>query len=135
MMRPLWIVPAIVIAASVYGPSQSLAEGPQGKRLTGAELRALLGGGANVEYESPRNGGKGTKAYKSDGTLEWRGKNLLSGFEYTDTGTWYVEGDIWCEKAKTYPEAGGCHRYFQVGENSFEKWDSQGLVSRVRILK
>ena len=122
-------VVAILIIAWSQSATSSAQPAPQGRPLTGAEIRAAYLG--NTSYSAGRFGPKTTAGYFSpDGTVKLRSPDI------SDVGTYNIsdEGVYFSKFTKISIGTENCMTIYRIGQNLFEAHLTNGTVLQVLIV-
>lgn len=126
---------ALLLGLLATGPALA-ADGPEGKRLTGAELHALLDAGAVLDFTSADKRVLGAVAFLRDGPayVLWGTRDGAGG---NDQGTWSVEGDALCLTWKLLAVGRkSCVHYYRVGDGRFDSHRvSDGVLRNHMVLR
>lgn len=117
-----------VVAFSIAGCQtyqQKLDESGM-KKLSGADLQSMLGGGYSIRFKTRR--AEGTAHYNPDGsaTGEWSGS--------THKGSWRVEGDAYCTKWDGSSQE-RCYQLYENKPSNFTAVNSDGSYKGEFIAK
>gem|GEM_PF-4851292 len=69
------------------------------KRLGADEITALLAGNTMIEENPPRGGGSVSVTWSTGGRI-----SAKTADGYSDTGTWWVDGDRYCRRWNTWAD-------------------------------
>lgn len=101
-------------------------EQPSGTQLTEADHRQNMSQLSTYEWRIPASNVEGIATYWPDGTAIVSFK-LLDGSLRHNVGVWRIEGEKFCTRMKTPPDAKeSCIRSYQTAENAYQSWNVDG---------
>lgn len=110
----------LVVASLWLGGANGSQDGPQGQKLTGKELHALLDHEVLLDFVSADQRIYGTHAYLPNGVIHslWLRGDQWSG---ADKGTWVIKGDQVCnEWNQLLSEKSGCKDFYRIAEDTYQ---------------
>jgi hypothetical protein len=96
--------------------------------LTQADLEAIFSNEVTFDFLTA-NQGRGSTTYKPDGTCK------VSGNNFSDTGTYWIENGQYCSKWDNIRKSTTCQRWYKIGDQEFHQVDSAGNLSAKMYLK
>lgn len=96
--------------------------------LTQADLETIFSNEVTFDFLTSKHS-RGSTTYKPDGTCK------VSGNNFSDTGTYWIENGQYCSKWDTIRSSVECQRWYKVGDQEFHQVDSAGNMAAKMYLK
>lgn len=119
---------SLVIFTIACVPHEAKIQESGARLLTQADLEAIFSKEVTFNFLTSKQS-RGETTYKPDGTCK------VSGNNFSDTGTYWIENGQYCSKWDIIRSSVKCQRWYKVGDKEFHQVDSAGNMAAKMYLK